>query len=119
MKVPISVVCLGGILLAGCATLPTAGPTVSQVFDQAVTDGQRHFDLVEVDNHVVATLLAQPTESFRSKFQKYGKPPRSDNRDRRYGLGVDLGGRRGVSSAHRRRPGLAAADREPKSPTRS
>ena len=75
MKVPIPVVCLGGILLAGCATLPTAGPTVRQVFDQAVTDGQRHFDLVEVDNHVVATLLAQPTESFRSKFQKYGKPP--------------------------------------------
>jgi polysaccharide biosynthesis/export protein len=74
MKVPIPVVCLGGILLAGCATLPTAGPTVAQVFDQAVTDGQRHFDLVEVDNHVVATLLAQPTESFRSKFQKYGKP---------------------------------------------
>src|SRR5271169_6344039 len=75
MKVPIPVVCLGGILLAGCATLPTAGPTVAQVFDQAVTDGQRHFDLVEVDNHVVATLSAQPTESFRSKFQKYGKPP--------------------------------------------
>jgi polysaccharide export outer membrane protein len=75
MKVPIPVVCLGGILLAGCATLPTSGPTVAQVFDQAVTDGQRHFDLVEVDNHVVATLLAQPTESFRSKFQKYGKPP--------------------------------------------
>jgi polysaccharide biosynthesis/export protein len=74
MKVPIPVVCLGGTLLAGCATLPTAGPTVSQVFDQAVTDGQRHFDLVEVDNHVVATLLAQPTESFRTKFRKYGKP---------------------------------------------
>jgi polysaccharide biosynthesis/export protein len=75
MKVPISVACLGGIFLAGCATLPTAGPTVSQVFDQAVTDGQRHFDLVDVDNHVVATLLAQPAESFRAKFQKYGKPP--------------------------------------------
>lgn len=75
MKVPIPVVCLAGILLAGCATLPTAGPTVSQVFDQAVTDGQRHFDLVDVDNHVVATLLAQPTESFRTRFHKYGKPP--------------------------------------------
>jgi polysaccharide biosynthesis/export protein len=74
MKVPISVVCLGGIFLAGCATLPTAGPTVSQVFDQAVTDGQRHFDLVEVDNHVVSTLLAQPAESFRTRFHKYGKP---------------------------------------------
>ena len=75
MRVAFTLVCLGGIFLAGCATLPTAGPTVSQVFDQAVTDGQRHFDLVEVDNHVVATLLAQPTESFRTRFRKYGKPP--------------------------------------------
>jgi polysaccharide biosynthesis/export protein len=75
MKLAVILVCLGGVLLAGCSTLPTAGPTVSQVFDQAVTDGQRHFDLVDVDNHVVATLLAQPTESFRTRYQKYGKPP--------------------------------------------
>jgi polysaccharide biosynthesis/export protein len=67
--------CLGGVALAGCSTIPTSGPTVSQMFDQAVTDGQRHFDLVEVDNHVVQTLLAQPAESFHTRFQSYGKPP--------------------------------------------
>ncbi len=75
MKFAITLVCLGGVALTGCSSIPTAGPTVSQVFDQAVTDGQRHFDLVDVDNRVVATLLAQPTESFHTRFQKYGKPP--------------------------------------------
>ncbi len=82
MKFPVILVCLGGALLAGCTALPTAGPTVSQVFDQAVTDGQRHFDIVDVDNHVVATLLAQPAESFHTRFQKFGKPP-----DPRIGIG--------------------------------
>ena len=75
MKFPVTLVCLGGLALTGCSTLPTAGPTVSQVFDQAVTDGQRHFDIVDVDDRVVATLLAQPTESFHTRFRKYGKPP--------------------------------------------
>lgn len=75
MKTAVFFACLGGAALAGCSTIPTSGPTVAQVFDQAVADGQRHFDLIEVDNHVVETLLAQPAESFRSRFQSYGKPP--------------------------------------------
>lgn len=75
MKFALTLCCLGGVVLAGCSTLPTSGPTVSQVFDQAVTDGQRHFDLVDVDSHVVATLLAQPSASFHTRFRKYGKPP--------------------------------------------
>ncbi len=75
MKFACVLVILGGIVLAGCSTLPTAGPTVSQVFDQAVTDGQRHFVLVDIDNNVLSTLLAQPAESFRTRFRAYGKPP--------------------------------------------
>jgi polysaccharide biosynthesis/export protein len=75
MKFTVTLVCLGVIALAGCTALPTAGPNLSQVLDQAVTDGQRHFDIVDVDNHVVATLLAQPIESFHTRFQRYGKPP--------------------------------------------
>ena len=75
MKFAVSLVCLGCVALAGCSALPAAGPTVNQLFDQAVTDGQRHFDIVDVDNHVVATLLAQPAESFHTRFQTYGKPP--------------------------------------------
>lgn len=86
MKIAVFLVCLGTAALAGCTALPTAGPTVSQVFDQAVTNGQRHFDIVDVDNRVVATLLAQPVESFHTVFQKYGRPPPP-----RIGIGDTLG----------------------------
>src|SRR6516164_11490131 len=67
--------CLAGAALGGCSTLPTAGPTTGQVVDQAVKDDQPRFDVVDVDGNVVSTLLAQPGESFRNRFLKYGKPP--------------------------------------------
>jgi polysaccharide biosynthesis/export protein len=66
---------VAGTALAGCSTLPTAGPTAGQVVDQAVKDDQARFDVVDVDDKVVATLLARRTESFRKRFQKYGNPP--------------------------------------------
>jgi polysaccharide export outer membrane protein len=75
MKLPLSLVCVGAVAVAGCSTIPTAGPTVSQVFDQAVTEGQRQFVLIDVDNRVVTTLLAQPSESLHTRFQTYGQPP--------------------------------------------
>ena len=75
MKVALLLAFLTGTALAGCSTLPTAGPTAGQVVDQAVKDDQPRFDVVDVDDKVVATLLARQTESFRKRFQKYGKPP--------------------------------------------
>ncbi|HXC14487.1 MAG TPA: polysaccharide biosynthesis/export family protein [Stellaceae bacterium] len=74
MKFSVVLSCLS-IALAGCYTLPTAGPTAGQVVDQAVKDGKRRFDVVNVNADVVAALLSQPKESFRTRFQKYGKPP--------------------------------------------
>ena len=68
-------ICLATAALAGCSTLPTAGPTTGQVVDQSVKDNQARFDVVDVDDNVVSTLLAQPAESFRSRFERYGKPP--------------------------------------------
>jgi polysaccharide export outer membrane protein len=67
--------CLAVAALGGCSTLPTAGPTTGQVVDQSVKDDQTRFDIVDVDDNVVSTLLARPGESFRTRFQKYGKPP--------------------------------------------
>jgi len=64
-----------GVALGGCSTLPTSGPTVSQVFDQSVQNGQRQFDLVNVDNRVVTMLAEQPIASFHARFRSYGKPP--------------------------------------------
>ena len=60
--------------LAACASIPTAGPTTSQILDQAAQP-QSRFDIVDVDYRVVATQTARPAASFRSRFQDYGKPP--------------------------------------------
>jgi len=67
--------CLTVAALGGCSTLPTAGPTTGQVVDQSVKDDQARFDIVDVDDNVVSTLLARPGESFRTRFRKYGRPP--------------------------------------------
>jgi len=75
MKFALLLAFLTGTTLAGCSTLPTSGPTAGQVVDQAVKDDQARFDVVDVDDKVVATLLARRTESFHKRFQKYGKPP--------------------------------------------
>src|SRR5882672_10642291 len=62
-------------VLAGCAYLPTAGPTRSDILKQEVKDNQTRFDIVDIDDNVVAALLASPSDSFRARFKKYGKPP--------------------------------------------
>jgi polysaccharide export outer membrane protein len=64
-----------GCLLAGCSALPTAGPTARDVVNQEVSENQTRFNLVNVDDHVVAALQAERSESFHSRFKKYGKPP--------------------------------------------
>jgi polysaccharide export outer membrane protein len=61
--------------LAGCAYLPTAGPTTSDVLKQEVKDNQTRFDLVDIDDNVVTALLGSPNDSFQARFKKYGKPP--------------------------------------------
>jgi polysaccharide export outer membrane protein len=66
---------LAGAVLAGCSALPTAGPTARDVEHQEVNDNAQRFDLVDIDDKVVATLLTQPAESFRTRFKKYGRPP--------------------------------------------
>ena len=75
MKAAALVAGLIGTALGGCSTLPTAGPTAGEVVDQAVKEAQTRYDVVDVDDRVVTTLLAQPAESFQTRFQKYGKPP--------------------------------------------
>jgi polysaccharide biosynthesis/export protein len=74
MKFAVILFTVAGAALGGCSTLPTAGPTTGQVVDQAVKDDRARFDVVDVDNNVVSTLLAQPAESFRNRFRQYGKP---------------------------------------------
>jgi len=66
---------VAGVIVAGCSALPTAGPTASDVKSQEVKDNLARFDLVDIDDNVVAALLALPAESFHVRFKKYGRPP--------------------------------------------
>jgi polysaccharide export outer membrane protein len=75
MKFAAFCVCLTGAILAGCSYLPTAGPTTGRVIDEAVQDDQIRYNVVDVNAKVVATLLAQPAESFRARFGQSGRPP--------------------------------------------
>lgn len=69
---------LGALLLAtlpsGCSWLPAAGPTANAISEQATVDGQRRFDIIEVDDQVVDILLNQPEPSFQTLFGRFGKP---------------------------------------------
>jgi len=66
---------LASVITAGCSALPTSGPTASDVKSQEVKDNLTRFDLVEIDDKVVAALLASPAGSFHARFKKYGRPP--------------------------------------------
>ena len=67
--------CFTALWLGGCSILPSAGPTASEVTAAGQAGNEVLYDVVEVDNHVVSTLLAQPKESFHARFEKDGNPP--------------------------------------------
>jgi polysaccharide export outer membrane protein len=64
-----------GLFVAGCGTLPTAGPTARQVVDQESHDGEARFTLIEIDGSVVAARLAARKDSLRDRFPRHGAPP--------------------------------------------
>ena len=64
-----------GLLLAGCGALPTAGPTVRQVLDREADATGPRFAVVDIDQRVVATVLAAPPASFHKTFPHRGPPP--------------------------------------------
>lgn len=65
----------GALVLSACAMLPNAGPTTSEVMDQATVDGRPQFDVVNVDDHVVKVLQSQSAPSFYTVFGKDGIAP--------------------------------------------
>ena len=55
--------------------LPRAGPAASEVAAAGQAGNEVLFDVVEVDNRVVSTLVAQPKERFHARFEKDANPP--------------------------------------------
>jgi hypothetical protein len=60
MKLAAIFASLAGAVLAGCSTLPTAGPTAGEVVDQAFKDDQARFNVVDVNNNVGGAIGSPP-----------------------------------------------------------
>jgi polysaccharide export outer membrane protein len=75
MKLALYLACLMALSLGGCSMLPSAGPAASEVVAAGQAENEVLFDVIEADNHVVSTLLAQPKESFHARFAKDLEPP--------------------------------------------
>jgi protein involved in polysaccharide export with SLBB domain len=61
--------------VAGCSFFGGTGPLPSAVVAQATKKGDILFDVVNVDDRVVATLHAQPADSLAARLKKYVPPP--------------------------------------------
>src|SRR5690349_6907675 len=75
MKLAILFASLLAMALNGCSWIPRAGPSTGEVLEQARAGGEIMFDVVEVDERVVSTLLSQPRESLAARFKKTAEPP--------------------------------------------
>lgn len=71
---PAATAVIGALALTGCSWLPAAGPTTKAVMAQATENGQRQYDIVNVDDNVIRILQSQPTPSFYSVFGRDGIP---------------------------------------------
>jgi polysaccharide biosynthesis/export protein len=61
--------------LAACSAIPGNGPLAGSVITRAQANGRVLFDVVPVDERVIAVLHAVPRPSFAARFKKYGRPP--------------------------------------------
>ncbi len=61
--------------LAACSAIPGSGPLAGAVAAQGRSEGRVLFDVVPVDDRVVATVRAEPQPSLAARFKEYGKPP--------------------------------------------
>ena len=63
--------CLGALSLAACSSSPLGRDVIAQ----ANPDGRIAFDIVKLDDAVLATLLAHPPAAFPERFKQAAPPP--------------------------------------------
>lgn len=61
--------------LGACSWLPRAGPLAGEVPEQGRAGSEILFDVVEVDDRVVATVRGEPRDSFAQRFKGAPQPP--------------------------------------------
>src|ERR1051325_9673158 len=63
--------CFGALSLAACSSTPLGRDVIAQ----ANPDGRIAFDIVKLDDAVLATLLAHPPPAFPERFKQAAPPP--------------------------------------------
>src|SRR5216684_3417066 len=71
MKRTVFCLWLGALALTACS----GGPLREDVIAQARSDGRIAFDVVQIDDAVLSTVLAQPAPAFHQRFKEYLPPP--------------------------------------------
>src|SRR5216684_3916623 len=71
MKRTVFCLWLGALALTACS----GGPLREDVIAQARSDGRIAFDVVQIDDAVLSTVLAQPAPAFDHRFKEYLPPP--------------------------------------------
>lgn len=79
------VACAVGLAVAGCSSLPTTGPTASEVLQRGDNEFERRYVVTDVDERTVAILASYPGPSLRARFGDYRPSP-----ENRIGVGDEL-----------------------------
>jgi polysaccharide export outer membrane protein len=81
------IVCIGllGLALAGCAALPSAGPTSTEVVNGSQEGDLTRYILRDVDESVVSILSSTRSQTFQTSFGDRRPPP-----SQRIGIGDTL-----------------------------
>jgi polysaccharide export outer membrane protein len=75
MKPAALFVCVAVLFAGGCSILPGTGPSESEVVAQRQAGDEIRFDVVEVDDRVVSSLLAQQRDRIFARFENDRSPP--------------------------------------------
>jgi polysaccharide biosynthesis/export protein len=75
MKPAVLFACLTLLSAGGCSILPGTGPSESEVVAQRRAGDEIRFDVVEVDDRVVSSLLAQQRDRIFARFENDRSPP--------------------------------------------
>ena len=75
MKPAVLFACLTLLSASGCSILPGTGPSESEVVAQRQVGDEIRFDVVEVDDRVVSSLLAQQQDRSFARFEQDSSPP--------------------------------------------
>lgn len=64
-----------GLMVAGCSSLPSTGPTSTEVVEQANSGSEIRYILQDIDDNIVSILAKTRPSTFQTSFGDHRPPP--------------------------------------------